>query len=261
VVYHPETGCFERLKQRACRRFADVTFGEEAFDFAIERLSRSDWAKLSQFRGDSLPETYLTTVFNNLVGDFARRRLGSVRPPAWLRALGNSAVRVFLLLCKKRLEPETIVDWMCARGAHREEWVREHIQMIKARVPDCGRHVGPVTLAEIPEDHVEEDGTDPEAMMEHERRDALKLALGTLLDGDVDDLDPELRQALAMSDDDRLLLKLVYMEGNKVAAAARALKMAEHTVRRRLKSLLTQIADGLGPLGPASDPPPGPGGR
>jgi DNA-directed RNA polymerase specialized sigma24 family protein len=61
-----------------------------------------------------------------------------------------------------------------------------------------------------------------------------------------------LQDAIDLDDDVRLALKLIYQDGLTVAAAARALRMPEHQVRRmrdRAVSQLrqTMLAAGIGP--------------
>ena len=58
-----------------------------------------------------------------------------------------------------------------------------------------------------------------------------------------------LRDALDMDDDDRLLLKLVYDEGMKVAAAARALGVTRKQASRRHLALLETCREALASVG------------
>ena len=120
----PNTTKGQQRRQRriARRKHGDTAFSEEAFTYALERLSADGWALLDDFSDRADSSTYLISVFNNLLVDFWRKRYGRHdRPPKWLKELGVNAIRIYRHLCIERLEPETVVDWLCARGQLRTD--------------------------------------------------------------------------------------------------------------------------------------------
>ena len=62
--------------------------------------------------------------------EYAVRKYGRPRPPAWLQRLGGVWKRVFELLCLRRLEPQAVVDLLCAADA-REPDVRAAIREVR----------------------------------------------------------------------------------------------------------------------------------
>ncbi len=111
-----EQGGYGRLDAIARRRFPDENIAGQAFNQAFEELSKDGYSRLSGYTRISLPGTYVTVIFNRLLVDFSRGKFGRPRPPARLvRRFGDLGKAVFQRLCLERWEPETIVDWLCAR--------------------------------------------------------------------------------------------------------------------------------------------------
>ena len=108
---------------------------------------------------------------------------------------------------------------------------------------------------------------DPEALMERRELSMLFQLLGDLLhdtkqvgEREATELSErvagrwaELRAALELEDDERLVLRLLYQEGKTVAQAARDLGEREHTVMRRRNRVLKRIRDVFEHLGVSAE--------
>ena len=79
-----------RIRSLCERRFGQTADAEIASDYVLEHLCESDWKLCRKFTGKSRPETYLYTLCSNLVEEYARKRFGRIRPPAWLQQLGDA---------------------------------------------------------------------------------------------------------------------------------------------------------------------------
>lgn len=252
----------DRLMQVARRRFVDPVLAEEAYTAAFDRLVADNWSALGTYTGKSNPGSYLVTVFSNLLEDFSRSRFGRVRPPAWLSRLGSLWKRVFELLCLERREPETVVDHVSARETLDADEVRRMIREIRAGVPSCGERTGAFAeeggMAEIDSTSTAQDA--PETTLDRADVHQLLSVLGSLLDdqrrpdasgdaaadaGDYWQRWSTLRKRIQLDAEERLVLRMVYQDGVKVARAARAINQPEHQVRRMLKRTLAKLRQRL----------------
>src|SRR5262245_8190758 len=95
-----------RLMTRARRRYGPPPDAEAAYNHAFQAISENEWSRLSDgYRGSGTAEGFMAITFVNLLEEYAVRKYGRLRPPAWLQRLGGMWTRVFELLCLRRLEP------------------------------------------------------------------------------------------------------------------------------------------------------------
>ncbi|MEL7450109.1 MAG: hypothetical protein AAFN78_12925 [Pseudomonadota bacterium] len=260
LFFDPEAALSERLLARARKRFGSHEDGEAAYNYALQEISRDNWQRLTRgYAGRGKPEAFLCITFVNLLEEYAVRKYGRKRPPAWVRRAGEAWCRIYELLCLKRLLPESIVERLTGRQHMTADAVRSAIEQVRSRIPDCGQY-DVETLAE---------GT-PQAAPQAQPPAALGTAeLGILLEvlaGAVAGVEgnerpaaavsratlarlAELRDSLTFSAEERLTLHLVYAQGHSVAAAARALSEPEHRVRAMHARTLARLRDALRGLG------------
>jgi RNA polymerase sigma factor (sigma-70 family) len=268
LVFDPQARRVRLLERIARRRFRSESLADEAFNFALERLSADGWAMLGGFQERAKPVSFLVAVYANLLEDFARARFGRPRPPAWLARLGRLWKQVFTWLCLERQEPESIVARLAGPEGPDPEEIDEMITVIFGRIPDCGSR----RPEEIPEDEPDalsarsdlspasRVAPDPETALTERDHGELLQALGSLLGGaEPVDGNPllqdmsrglagrwsEIARAIDLSDEERLLLRLVYQDGRKFAAVGRLLGLPEHQVRRRTQRAVKRIGDVL----------------
>lgn len=255
-IFDPESCWIDRLTLLAQHRFRNRdTLAIEAFNFALDRISMDEWSKMKSYTGLSNPGTFLIAVFNNLLEDFSRARFGRIRPPLWLVRLGDFWTHIFQLLCKERLAPETIVDWMSAHGKNKPDAVRNAIRLIRSKIPNCGMFTEELSVPEISESEnaIEDISDTPESLLIQEDLATLLEVLSKLLGGSakISLKGPNrktlefttavfrrrhvIQHTVQISDEDRLILRLIYQKGWKVPSTAQALGLPEHQVRSRLK--------------------------
>lgn len=222
----------EAITDAVCRRRGMV--GDEADDFrswVLERLVDGDAAILRKFRGDSSMRTYLVVVINNLFRDHLVRLRGKWRPSAQARRLGATAVALEELLHRKgrtlgEAERELRSRGVCDLTTRQ---LAELAALLPRREPLRPTRAGPLELARVPA-RTAADG-DVERTEVEDRRDEVLSALGDALD----DLPPE----------DRLIVRLRFLEGRSVADVSRALGLDQKPLYRRVNGLLRQLREYL----------------
>lgn len=250
IFFDPAQGLADKLMARARRRYGESPDADSAWNYALDQLSADDWRGLSErYTGKGSPAGFLAITFINALEDYARHKYPRARAPQWLRRMGDLWVQVWRRLCLKRDAVETIVDALGERDAARADEIRGATVQIRARVPNCGivvaeRTSDPDELAPA-DDGAPEDNADV--------AEALLQATAAILDRDAPTVQPEalaqVQGALALDDTDRLLLRLVYDEGLKLAAAARALDLTRKQASRRHLALLGRLRDAFASLG------------
>lgn len=254
IIFHPDW--MRRLDRMAGRRFPDPVTAEEASTFILDQLSHNNWQRCDSFNGSSQPETWLFSVAANLLEEFARKRFGRARPPAWLQQQGELWVTIWHFLCLERHMAESIIDRLSHDGSREPNLLHNIIRTIRARLPWCGASHTP-----IPTEFITEDGSTVNLLDQHLHSpapleamtaDLREQVLATLhvLAGLDDTSAPlsdslaglaALRQQLQLEDDERLLLKLHFQEGLSGQAIARLLGVPNHQPGRQIRRLLDRI--------------------
>lgn len=247
------------LDRMAAKRFVQPALAEEAVTAMIEALSENDWQRLLSFSGKSRPPTFAYSVAGRAMEDFARRRFGRPRPPAWLQELGHAWVRLWHMLCLERQWPEAIKNRL-ARD-FQDGLIDQAIRTIKQKIPRCGEPgfseccTSELGLEQLPDDQGE---TLIASLRQAQRSQALAL-LGQLL-GQPEAADaacpsnPEealdtIDTLLSLDEDDRLLLSLSYEDGLSSRKIADILGTSAATVQRRLQAIRAELQSALQELG------------
>lgn len=254
-----------RFQAMAERRFRDETLAGEAVNYVLAELQADDWRRVRAYRGVARLETYLVTVAARLLEDFARRRFGRARVPDWVRARGALWELLYRLLCLERqpLTAALAVAAETAPGGRDPEHCEEAARGIRARYPHCGEP-GP---GEVPVEDIEDlaaatagdpwpgaCGTPEYRALETEREALLQTLSARLLGTQADDgLGPAVAPAdlppITLSPEERLLLRLVYVDGLKVAEAGTLLGLGVHQTHGRLRRLLARLRRWLAAAG------------
>lgn len=252
IFFDPTDGLSEKLMSRARRRFGDSPDAESAWNFALDQVSADNWQTLSdRYTGKGSPGGFLAITFINALEDYARQKYPRARPPEWLRRMGDLWLQVWRRLCLKREPVETIVGALDDGDPARAGEIRGATVQIRARVPNCGIVVAeeaadPADMAPVAEVRTDQ-------ASEADVAETLLRTAAALLDRECDQIGDaaleRVREALELDDTDRLLLRLVYDEGLKVAAAARALDLTRKQASRRHLSLLDRLRRAFEPVG------------
>lgn len=230
-------------------------------DLAAEALARlcEKLPTLKPKNQDNL-DGLVRTIFKRLLIDRMREITKRPRPPTRLKAIGPPVESIFELHCLDGLHTNQIAQELRLRLDVVKYWVgwlnaerkcpERAISVPYDELDDANRHVS------LPaDDALDPTGDDAERS---ELIALLRLLLDVPSDSDAEQnmgkstisnamksLCDRVREALAgaLDDDERLILRLRFVEEEEPMAAARSLQMPIHTFRRREKKLMQKLRD------------------
>jgi DNA-directed RNA polymerase specialized sigma24 family protein len=274
-----------RLEKQANKRFGQGGLAQEATTYALEQLADNNWAKCHTYTGKAKPETFLYTLTNHLLEEFARKRFGRPRPPQWLQREGDLWLSVWKMVCLERQLVESVIDRLVYQGDRQQVLITAIIKTIKAKLPWCGS-----SNREIPQSMVCSYGDDNEEVsaentietdtleqqLDQNQLDENLLIISQLFsfltcpsntstynDNHISDNDSDnqsknvqpltinqaqlnqLQQAIQLTSEEQLLLNMVYQQGLKLNVVAKALNIPSYQPGRLLKGLLQRIEQAL----------------
>lgn len=256
----------------AVRRFGEGALAEEAATYVVEYLSADDWGKCQAFQGKAKPKTFLYTLSGNAIEEFSRKRFGRPRPPAWLQDLGELWVKLWRSLCLERQVLPAIVDRFVSNGFRETAEVEQAARVIKARIPTCGQSsrdsVGVEDIQAVSdaaqseaEHHCEEEALEFENPFHAE----LIMMIRGIVSPDVstehfsqtaadhcDNLAQQsqsrlqmLREAIALTDQEKVMLRMIYVDGLSKTSTSKALGLPAHQAGRLVNEVLQRIGEAL----------------
>jgi len=225
--------------ETVCKRhFSAENDQNECYLYVIDSLKADNFKRLRAFKGKSKLNTYLYSLINSLVIDFRRKQYGRRRIPAGVSKLGKWAETVYRFVCWQKFSFDDAYDFLRIDGlytASYNQFIKE-IEPIK-KVP-CRENPAFHSIDETRESalmNINDEGANPLEFLiqklDRERRiKALKV----------------IRETTAkLSQNDQLLVRLVYGSDQSVPAAAKVIGLATSTARKRLKRLLTKYRERL----------------
>lgn len=220
------------------RRFSDVNDQNECFVFVIDRLKADNFKRLRAYKGRSKLTTYLYSLTNSLVIDFRRKKFGRRRIPSGVVKLGKWAEEVYRLVCWQKFSYDDAYDFLNIDGLFTGSYIEFVKEIEPIRKAPCRENPAFQSIDDTCEGslkNIHGDGANPlESLFEKLDRERRIRALRTV------------REAAAkLSEEDRLLVRLVYGSDQSVSAAARILGLSASAARKRLKSILTKIREKL----------------
>lgn len=204
---------------------------EEVADFtsyALLKLIDNDYRILRSFRGKSSLRTYLVTVVQRQFLDYRIEAWGKWRPSAESRRLGKQAEELDRLLFRDGHSLDAAVAILQGKGA---EVSRDEILEIARKIP---ARVRPRCEGEQGLDQILVDGAVDERVVEQERRSALRRVRG--------DLERVFRE---LPPQDRLILKMRYLDGCTIREIAEALQLEARRLYRRVEGCLDRLRASL----------------
>ena len=209
-------------------------------------------------------DAFVRVAYRSVLEDFRRRERGRPRVPREMALVGPPVDAIFFAHCLRAKPVEVIAEELRLALDTVRRWTRwlsanDKCPKRPVHVPIDGGEGGEGAM-DLPDDGPGAPSTDG---AETEMRDLLLalFELGAPDDGAGDASDtgatadrlghalrgrlPEMRTALALDDDDRLLLRLRYVEGLSAPAAAAALGEHPQALRRREKRRLGELRDVL----------------
>jgi len=248
-----------RLDRMALKRFGQQVLADEAVNHVLDKLAADNWSALSGYQGKAQPTSYLNVIAANLLEEFSRSKFGRPRPPVWLKKNGHLWVSIWRQVCLERqLTGQVLFNRInddCSR-----DYLEDIIRVIKARMPWCG-----VKHQDIPSDYLEYgtaiadsgDALTNSAPGESAADDLeeLLLVIRLLIDPDAEAHDAKidsvlaiadrLREATALSDQELLILRMVFVERIKQGVVADTFGLKPYQLSKQLKALMGRLRKGL----------------
>lgn len=233
-----------------------IPYSSEAAEEAMQDSRQELAIKLEAL--DQAPldlNNYLRSAFRKTLEDHLRSKEGYPRPPSWIKKLGGAYERIYRLLCLETRSVNDVHSILSNLYQYARDFIDQIIFEVRAGVVNCGswRDMVPIETA-ITE--VEQTGTDnyinasPDEILAS--MDSISI-VEMILENPTDDIgrSDTMNKALhtlakcRLSDDERLLLRLVHTEGHSVSNAARLLKLADAEARKLLKSVHQRLRQSL----------------
>jgi RNA polymerase sigma factor for flagellar operon FliA len=220
----------EKVAVKLCRNSgihgADA---EDFFTWAKIRLIEDDYAIIRKFRGESGIKTYLTTVLTRQLIAYLREQRGRWRPSAAAERLGPPADELERLVHHEGYALPAAAEKLRTEG--RTTLSDAELRRLMAQLPDRDplrpRVVSADAVVESPGTAwADERVNDAETQARH---DELKRRLDRVLE----ELSPE----------DRAIVSLYFKEGSSAADVARALKVDQKPLYRRIPKLKQRVRE------------------
>jgi len=214
---------------------------DDADEFAGEvklRLVDRDYEILRRFQQRSSLRTYLTVVIQRMFLDYRDRQWGKWRPSAEARRLGPVAMRLELLVARDGLTFEQACEVL--RTNEHITLDRAELESICARLPIRVRRVrvGEETL-----DSLVHHGDAPDAQVPAAATDEAGRKIRAAVT----------RAMTSLSDQDRLILRLRFLEDLGIADIARALHLEQKPLYRKMDALLRGLKQAVEAEGVSRD--------
>jgi len=236
---------------------------EDACSSAVYKLLFEKLPKAQPKHRDNM-DAFVRTMFRNVLEDTRRAVFGRPRVPTKMKLIGPPIDQIYFAFCllakpiavistELQLSVEVVSEWVT--------WLKEKNK--------CPKKVVKVSLTSTSDDSgnreielTDNDGDPVGESVENEELGALVDLLVGLNDHSEDragslsvDLGNKLdalRNAIDLSDEERLLIRLRFVEQLSVPATASAMSTQTHTVRNREKQLITRLGTvfrrfGIGP--------------
>ena len=220
------------------RRFSAENDRNECYVYVIDSLKADNFKRLRAFKGKSKLNTYLYALINSLVIDFRRKQYGRRRIPAGVAKLGKWAETVYRFVCWQKFSFDDAYDFLRLEGSYTGSYIQfvKEIEPIK-KVP-CRQNPTFQSIDETGESAlktISAEGANPlEFLIQKLDREKRIKAIKVIR-----------QMTEELSQDDQLLVRLVYGSDQSVSAAAKVIGLPASTVRKHLKSLLTKYREKL----------------
>lgn len=226
---------WKHLEKLAQQRFLkDENLGHEALLFILQQLESNQWQRIRTWQGQGKFIAYLTVISNRLLTDFSRKQFGHVRKPLWLAkkqdVFWDQAYH--LLKVQKYNRQESIEILSCSQPQRTRGYIEKMVSTIMQKCKDTTTR----TSAEMQSLEIcAESGTmqtSPDQILGLKETDLLEILLQLLNENNPETL-PErlleplqnLRESISLSEEERLLLQLRYLDGFTMSAIVKAMSL------------------------------------
>jgi len=266
------------IEHLAERRFNSGPLAEESVNYVIENISKNNWKLCSGFKGNANAKTFARRIIINLLEEFSRKRFGRPRPPSWLQRQGETWVKLWKELCLERQLLPSLIDRYSSQGLYDKNWIQTVTTVIKARIPNCGQANLEATstddIISVSNQAIIEDLNNPlqEANFVHEEdrcgydfelsaQAEIILVLQAIMKEPTpsalfepssiehieittknhNDIFKQLPQKIQLTDEEIILLRMVYRDGLTRTAVASAIGLNNYQVNVKLNAILNRI--------------------
>lgn len=194
-------------------------------------LLENDYAVLRGFEGRCSLATYVASIAHRLLADERMRAGGRWRPAAESKRAGEAAVLLEMLVVRDHKSVDEALPLVQQLDA---SMTREAAEALLARLPKRMQRPRLVPI----DDHVPEQEVDPRTVEERAlERDREAAAAKT---------NAIVREVFeTLSQDDRVLLRLRFESGMRVAAIARAWQCEQQILYRRIETIVRRLRQQL----------------
>jgi RNA polymerase sigma factor (sigma-70 family) len=205
------------------------------------------------------PNAYIRAAFRNTLEDYLRKQEGYPRPPEWIKRLGAAYERIYKLLCLENRAVNDIQGMMQNLYQYSYDFIERVIREVRAGVVNCGawRDTVSIDLADDAFDNSDVTSTltqGPDSVLEEMDTQAV---IATILGqgSHVSVRTTRIRDMLGVlanctiSDDERLLLRLIHTDDCSVSEAARRIKLKDSDARKLLKEVYQRLKMALASAG------------
>jgi len=227
-----------RIEAICKRHFSNENDQNESYIFIIDSLKADDFKRLRAYKGQSKLTTYLYSLINALIIDFRRKKYGRRRIPAGVARLGTWAEAVYRLVCWQKFSFDDAYDFLQIEGLFEGSYEQYTEEIAPIQKAPCRENPTFQSLNEV--------GSKSLQNINGARSNPLESLIGKL---------DRIRRIKALkiirettaklSQEDQLLVRLVYGSEQSVKAAANMIGFSASSARRRLKSLLNRYRERL----------------
>ena len=243
---------WDQIQALSRRRFPkSENLAEEALEYLLVHLQANNWRRIRMWQGVGEFLPFITTLALRLLTDFGREKFGYVRKPTWLAnksdALWDTAYRLIIIQDYERQEA---IEFMATQHPARERWfIEEVVSTVLTRCSKRPRFKEPIApLAHVQAKKMAPGWTPEEQLVaqDKERLEALLeyLQTGTqatqALPERVQELLNRLAMHLRLTEEDRLLLRLRYVDGLSMPAIVKLLDLKGDPYKR-FNKMITQL--------------------
>jgi RNA polymerase sigma factor for flagellar operon FliA len=218
--------------------------GADAEDFLSlvrGRFVETDYAALRQHRGEASITTYLTVVITRWLQDQMVARDGRWRPTAAAVRVGPVAILLERLVTRLGSSVDEAITQLMTEGGHgySERELRVMVRQLPSRPP-----LRPKLVPEADARDVAGSGRDEaDSVLRNQEHYSSSERFGSALSYALASLDTE----------DRLLVTMRFLDGHTVAQIARALRIEQKPLYRRLDRLMVSLRQTLEAEGITAD--------
>lgn len=232
---------WEHLKRLSRKRFPhDENLALEGLDYVLQSLEANDWQRVRAWQGQANLLSFITVVASRLLTDFRREKFGYARKPAWLNSESDPLWNLaYQLLVVENYPRQETVEMLRTSEPSREPWFFEKV--VSTVLKRCRKQPQfrekTLPIEELSE-HPSAVPAPDEALISQDEENLETLLYLLLVQADSDP-PPEIKPLLTrikpyihLTEEDRLLLRLHYVDGLNIGNITKLLDLKGDPYKR-----------------------------